>query len=753
MKKWLQRWKSKYGKDGASLVSVVVGMVFLTAIGTVVLLVSSQFFTSVIIDNNASNNFYEAEGVLSEVRSGVLEYAEDASEYAYKDVMKKYTTLTAKQRKTFAKEYISYIATKLISGSNTPSYTWNDDELKTGPITVSGNIDYLKCLSTQPDVVKTSNPLGLQFMIASDKKNQYTLTIKDLVIDLTNDADYRSTIQTDICISIPDLKFEGDSTTDQLKDYVVISDDTLNVGTTGAHSNVGFKGNVYTGVGAGESNGKIKDAIVVNTQSNALFNSDTIISRGNLTAYTGSNVSVTGETGVGDLWLPNIILKPQDATSNSDLSTTLAINDNCYIENDLDIRDNNAHVTLSGKYYGYSFNEENTKNTSEANADYSSAILINGLNTTLETPKLEKLILAGRSFVERHNKDGAGSDVQDIQMGESLAVKSNQIAYLLPDRFIGPGHLEHNPVSRDEYKDYNEDEANPLVAKDELLQSDIGDYLNEKNPYTENFNNTGGYVFLYLNFKDENSANEYFKQYYHGSTLDENQANISNKEQLDERAQSYISTTDNTGMKLSPNLYLIAANIIHNYYATNGSSFQVQNYFDDKTGKPNSELLQDGRDYGWQYVGRQKTLLPSGGTSMRMDKVADPLVTTKIIDVSAIPGREGEYTDDKGKIPGAITIKSGNYTVDSSTKSGIVVVDGNVTVTSDFKGLILASGTVTVTGTTVLVSDMVTVDKLLQFAAENKDLTEIFRGFDKNGPESSSDLSQCIAYKNWSRND
>lgn len=752
MKKWLQRWKSKYGKDGASLVSVVVGMVFLTAIGTVVLLVSSQFFTSVIIDNNASNNFYEAEGVLSEVRSGVLEYAEDASEYAYKDVMKKYTTLTAKQRKTFAKEYISYIATKLISGSNTPSYTWNDDELKTGPITVNGNIDYLKCLSTQPDVVKTSNPLGLQFMIASDKKNQYTLTIKDLVIDLTNDADYRSTIQTDICISIPDLKFEGDSTTDQLKDYVVISDDTLSVGTIGAHSNVGFKGNVYTGVGAGESNGKIKDSIVVNTQSSALFNSDTIISRGNLTAYTGAYVNMTGETGLGDLWLPNIILKPQDATSNSDLSTTLAINDNCYIENDLDIRDNNALVTLSGKYYGYSFNEENTKNTSEANADYSSAILINGLNTTLKTNGLEKLILAGRSFVERHNEDGAGSAVQDIQMGESLAVKSNQIAYLLPDRFIGPGHLEHNPVSSKEYEEYSKDKANPLVAEDELLQSDIRDYLNETEPYTENYSNTGGYVFLYLNFKDEDSANKYFEKYYKGTTLDENQENISNKEQLEERAQSYISTTDDTGMKLSPSLYLIAANIIHNYYATNGSSFQAQDYFDD-AGNPNEELLQDGRDYGWQYVGRQKTLLPSGGTSMRMDKVADPLVTTKIIDVSAIPGREGEYTDDKGEIPGAITIKSGDYTVDSSTKQGIVVVDGNVTVTSNFKGLILASGTVTVTGTTVLVSDMVTVDKLLQLAAENKDLTEIFRGFDKNGPESSSDLSQCIAYKNWSRND
>ena len=73
--------------------------------------------------------------------------------------------------------------------------------------------------------------------------------------------------------------------------------------------------------------------------------------------------------------------KRQD--SESTLQTKLDLNENAYVANDLDIEANNSIVTLSGKYYGYSYNEQNTKTTSTARSDYSSAILVNGLNTCL----------------------------------------------------------------------------------------------------------------------------------------------------------------------------------------------------------------------------------------------------------------------------------------------------------------------------------------------------------------------------------
>ena len=43
--------------------------------------------------------------------------------------------------------------------------------------------------------------------------------------------------------------------------------------------------------------------------------------------------------------------------SESTLQTKLDLNENAYVANDLDIEANNSIVTLSWKYYGYSYNE------------------------------------------------------------------------------------------------------------------------------------------------------------------------------------------------------------------------------------------------------------------------------------------------------------------------------------------------------------------------------------------------------------
>ena len=84
-------------------------------------------------------------------------------------------------------------------------------------------------------------------------------------------------------------------------------------------------------------------------------------------------------------------------------------------------------------------------------------------------------------------------------MGESIAVKSNQIAYLLPDEYIIPedgrdAQDTHNPVIRGE---------KVSIDKTALLNSNIGKYLDSAEPYTANYSNSGGYVFYYLKFKDE----------------------------------------------------------------------------------------------------------------------------------------------------------------------------------------------------------------------------------------------------------
>ena len=83
-----------------------------------------------------------------------------------------------------------------------------------------------------------------------------------------------------------------------------------------------------------------------------------------------------------------------------------------------------------------------------------------------------------------------------------------------------------------------------------------------------------------MKFKDEKNANEYFRNYYQGSKEEDGET-VSNKDQLDERAKPYVSTVDNTNMKFSSELFLVAGNVIQNYYAAGGSSMQSDNYFDN----------------------------------------------------------------------------------------------------------------------------------------------------------------------------
>lgn len=716
-------------REGSSLVTVIIGILFIAAIGTILLTVASRYLISVNVDHNASDNFYQTEGILEEVKTGLLEYAGDAGEEAYKDVVEHYTKTKDSMHKTFSEKYISLLASKLMGYS----YAWDESKVGTEQ---NCDLSILKKLSKVPDAVTTQKGTNLAFVIDVDSDNQYSLTIKNMMIDYTDAADYRSTIRTDICMKVPDYKFEGDSTLEEIKDYIVISDSSLAVANNDNNKGVTFRGNIYTGD---------KDAgIKVESQNAAYFYSPTIISRGSLDLLGGATVSLQGEKAAGNLWVQNIRLKSQGMDSESTLQTKLDLNENAYVANDLDIEANNSIVTLSGKYYGYSYNEQNTKTTSTARSDYSSAILVNGLNTTLKAKNLDKLILAGRTFVSRNDESG-NARVSDIMMGESIAVKSNQIAYLLPDEYIIPedgrdAQDTHNPVIRGE---------KVSIDKTALLNSNIGKYLDSAEPYTANYSNSGGYVFYYLKFKDEKNANEYFRNYYQGSKEEDGET-VSNKEQLDERAKPYVSTVDDTNMKFSSELFLVAGNVIQNYYAAGGSSMQSDNYFNN-AGNPNEELLADGRKQGQDYVGYQLSLLASGATGgMRLPENANALVADRLIDFSKLTT---VMTKNDEKNSGTIYATPGDYVVDGSMKKGIIIAGGDVEVQSDFEGLILAKGKVTSTRSNLnLKSNMVLVGKLLETAKSDDKLKELFYGYTGRGVQNATDFSSCISYENWEKN-
>lgn len=739
-------------REGSSLVSVIIGVVFLSAIGLTVLTVASKYLVTVLVDRNSADNFYQTEGILEEVRTGLLEYAGDASEEAYTKVLENYTAEKSSMKEVYAKKYLSELAKKI--NDNHTVYTEEDVKNKAGTLIdcSSSVLDKLKKFSTVPEAVQVKAGSNLQFVTNYDSEKGYTLTLKNLLIDYTDSSEYRSTINTDIVFRVPDYKFEGDSTFDELKDYISISDDMLSVDSM-ANIKTSFTGNVYSG--------QQDSGIRIAPGAKVDFNSKTIISRGSMDVFTGAQVIVQGESGAGDLWLQNIRLKKNGDGGTDGNQTKFKINENAYIANDLNIEDNSTVVTMEGKYYGYSYNKENSISASEkANAEYSSAILINGVNTTLDAKNLEKMILAGRAFVSQNKKTGNSLTPEEssIMTGESLSVKSNQLAYLVPDSFI-PG--EHNPLATAELTDTAEN-----TIKSNLLNSSNGlkGYLNAAEPYTANYN-SAGYVFLFLNFKDEASANRYFKDFYTGEENlvihDEDGNAINSREQLAEKAQSYLLSSDMGNSSFSGNMYLIAGNIVYNYQATNGSlGMQSANYY-DASGKPQTALLEDGKKMALNYLGRCLTLLSSGSEGrtgdIRLNAMdyanENKLVSGKILDVAEINNLTSAITTkDDSSTGGRITIAKGNYEIGSDAK-GIVIATGNVTVNADFTGLILTTGEVKVTGNHTLKADMVLVGNLLEVIKNDKDLCKIFKALNGGNTQDPTKLEKCVSYQDWKKNE
>lgn len=731
----------KKNREGSTLVSVVIGVLFLSAIGLIVLTVANRYMVSVTVDNYSSQNFYEAEGILEEVKTGLLEYAGDAGEEAYRYILENYAKDKDSKRQAFSKKYLSLLAGRLQPSG--VSFEWKDEKVGKS---VGADINKLKVLSQMPDAVTLKEGTDLSFIIKKDKKTgEYTLVIQNLLINYTDQADYRSSIQTDICLAVPDYSLEGNSTFDEMKNYISISDDSLQVADHQINNTL--VGNIYSG--------NEKEGILFGQESGAVIRSSTIVSRGDLELHNGADVSLTGENGMGDLYLKNIHLSPGGNT-DSTLKTRLTLKENAYIANDLNIETNNSLVTLGGKYYGYSYNEKNDASSSDmVNSDYSSAILINGKNTTLQSDGLQSLVLAGRSFVSREKENGTKT-VSDIRMGESIAVKSNQLAYLVPDEFIVsdriPSSEYHNPVFKTEL------EEGKVHVDEKGLKAKFGDYLADK-PYEANYNNKIGCVFFYLKFKDDASANQYFETYYKGEEVDEDGNMVANKEELKRKGKVYISNQD-LGIKFDETLYLVAGNVVNNYYSANGTSLQKATYFGDDQ-KPNVYLLEEGKRMGQNYVGRQLGLTPAKNTTgeMRLTTSADPFVSSEVVDFNNERFNaqvSSEVTikraGDTGVDGAVLCISKGDYTVDNKMR-GLLIVHGDVTVQSDFTGLILATGKVNVVNSGVnLQSDMVMVGKLFDYIRTDEKLVNLFRELNGTQKKHPSNLAECISYQNWVKN-
>lgn len=310
-------------------------------------------------------------------------------------------------------------------------------------------------------------------------------------------------------------------------------------------------------------------------------------------------------------------------------------------------------------------------------------------------------------------KQGSGihvSDVnEDIILGESVEIKSNQIAYLVPADCVGVNDgitiIGKNPMSAAEYvrlktcadntAKYPHFEEVSFTKEIEGVGAKLGDYLGttrtETNAYKPVFVPTsdGTMVYLYLNFDADNQA-KFFEDYY-----------AKNKDSMQEYMQEYVDK-----ITLSP--YFARVTTDGNLL---GSAEDGSNIYVEPKIKIDPSALSGLRNEETGYQKRYRALskkLILDYTDLSTTEKGRELFDNLIRYDSSAPGGSAfagmsaapvTYETEDGIKAVIVNNESGVpyvYDGDPTGKVCLILATGDVVLEQDFSGIVIARGTVTV---------------------------------------------------------
>lgn len=540
----------KKQNQGFSLFTVIISVSFIGILGMLMLYIAVANFQMKTSDLQGKDSFYTAERALEEVRTGLQEDVGDAMSRAYITVMESYNrayqdgqtqdeALDEQRLSDFRTAYVKELGALLQGeaaketdtaeggGALEPRRSYSLDHLN----------DYLditknpEAYDEMKETVIVTTPADKQpLMVLDAAQGVYLRNLKVIYVDARG---YASIIETDIHLGIPKIQFPTPSTLPDLMNMIVVAQGGIICEGTMATETTSIEGSVYAGLIDKESNA-IKEGIRVEAGAQLkVSGGDRVVTQGEITVKDGGSFESAGEV---TLWAQGITLAEAE----------VSLHGKTYLADDLTVEaGSNSNVTVEGEFYGYG-SPESAK--ASHNKDYfdgwtdaalSSAMVINGKNTTLDLSGVEKIMLAGKNYIAgKRVRPWEGKSNQNVMMGESVSVKGTQLAYLLPAELISGGikplvQKLHNPMTYDEYmlciSNGNIDEWTndvtvnwdlPVEAWGGLTLAQIG--VDRNRPvrmifYNSNAGNGG--VYLYLNFTSDEAATAFMETYYRNNPV------------------------------------------------------------------------------------------------------------------------------------------------------------------------------------------------------------------------------------------
>ena len=770
---------------GASFVMVIVAMAIVAILAVTILWIALANLQMKTTDEKNTDNFYSAEGVLDQICTGLEGDMSVAYTEGYSKVMQSYKTKgnadinEANRQASFVTTYVAALRSRLADPNDAKGLTYNMDKIK-------GYVD--SSLSKTDSSGKPVYPYAKVTSVSTPQLKTYQnrTVLEGIKVEYTDEKGYKSIIQTDISLSVPTMSFTASGGVPELFTYSLVGNTGLEIGA-GAH-NVNLGGNLYAG---NDSTGM--SVLIPNNTKLRVDNASYMIADGNIEignpnsnragTHNESTLSIDKQC---QLWTNNINVN----------GAKVSLEGTTYVSDDMTLKGSGSTVTLGrdengkstdGKYVGFG--------NSDTSSAESSAIIINGRESTLDMSGIKELMLAGNTYINRASMvkvNGNDKENKDVAMGESISVKGNQIAYLIPAECIGTDGdgAEAKSVYYKNPLSYSEDVAITSKGSDNqqytvininVVSSKTGkplsyylsQYLSaDQMKNTDNYirkvyapsngSENDGLVYYYLNMPVK-QASQYYEDYYNidhssaDSRLQKYTAFYTKAIQVNDAASIY--TSGDYSLYDGSNLSLLKGIV-------DGVDMDAQSI----------ELKNTYTALRKRLITSYNSLPPTAETASLFTNIVheDNLQTFtkneagKKLEVTTT--YTGKYNKDETY---KAVVVDGDYTYPQSDSKEnknvrIIVATGNVTINADFTGTIIAGKKIFVNKQctvsncpqeifkALLLKEVKTGSQAMHLYDVFDDGADYLGGITKTAANGSGDAdidySSLITYQNWKKN-
>jgi len=747
-------FKGKKNNSGSTIVIVLLMTSFVLILSTLITTTTMINLRMKMASSQSTKSFYTAEQAVDEVRAALGVISVECFNTAYEEELTKLystnstgTTINNKEanqqmRQKYTKDLLNKMQLfegvpssdakiAFYLGQPAGSFTianWNADDTKADEKKI-----YTSFVDTLNNYIEDNTKLSVEKVtkITFDVSGvsplySYAIGFYDCVVKYLDNSGNYSYITFNGAVGMPDI--EIDFKNDDKVGTLCFADYSL-VGNGGIilpkNASATISGSAYAGTGASAKG----TALTINEGASLTMGGGYFVCGGNIEADNNSGLSVNNTS----LWAKNI-----------NVSDGVTINSNAAsfnLQDDLTVDGENSEVNINGSFFGFGYEEGNL---AKQRPNYSSAIIVNGLNSHITFGTLGQLYVAGRAYIKF-------SDDRAYATGESSAVNINQEIYMIPAKLLtngskNPSALNDSAASGVKFTcDINENNffAYDLLADEKYESRNAyfdtdGNLVDESTLETDSTTHlitdanirANSKTYYYFKFKDDYARNKYanlilddteFESYISGKSDDYKENARKLRKQIIAAKDSFKGLTNSSITGVSINTPGAFSQITSSSGSTlSAAELKIKAASTDRAlrydvlNKILANPLKSDEESGW-YTSRadlQNDLSsrnPAKYSSINLSNYTLGDVFGNIINEEGIEEllRSGagptysypRFTDGSHYAVYKLNSADPTETLKISTvgfASGLVVCTGNVDVDVDFSGVILAKGKVTV---------------------------------------------------------